>query len=194
MRAKPLFTAAVLLAVLTLLLGLLYPWAVTGLAQLLFSDRANGSLIRDGGVVRGSRLIGQPFTGPAYFHPRPSPSGYVPPGSLGSNLAPANRRLWERMRQDVQRLRAERPDASIPVDLVTASGSGLDPHISPAAADFQVPRVARARGLTEDEVRRLVARHTEGRWLGLLGEPRVNVLELNLKLDRRARRTPPSRP
>lgn len=181
-------TAISITLVTTVLLGLVYPLAVTALAQLLFADKANGSLIRDrDGEVVGSRLIGQPFSSPGYFHPRPSaagPAGYDASSSSGSNLGPTSSKLVERMRREVERLRVENPTAPIPVDLVTASGSGLDPHISPAAAEFQIPRVARERRISEDELRKLVARHTEGRQFSILGEPRVNVLELNLELDR----------
>jgi len=188
MMKKDLMTAISMTIVTTVLLGLIYPLAVTVIAQLLFPEQANGSLVRDqSGKVIGSRLIGQPFSSPGYFHPRPSaagPVGYDAVGSAGSNLGPTSAKLIDRIRQDVGRLRAENPTAPIPVDLVTASGSGLDPHISPAAAEFQLPRVARERKMSEDELRELVARHVEGRWLGLFGEPRVNVFELNLELDR----------
>jgi K+-transporting ATPase ATPase C chain len=185
---KNIKTAIAITLVTTVLLGLVYPLVVTALAQLLFPEKANGSLIRErDGTVVGSRLIGQPFSSPGYFHPRPSaagPAGYDASSSSGSNLGPTSSKLIERIRREVERLRAENPTALIPVDLVTTSGSGLDPHISPAAAEFQIPRVARERGMSEDELRRLVARHTEGRQFGILGEPRVNVLELNRELDR----------
>lgn len=172
----------------TVLLGVIYPLVVTGLAQLIFPNQANGELIQPGGKILGSRLIGQPFDSPGYFHPRPSaagPAGYDSSASSGSNLAPTNRALLDRVAASVQKLHAENPNVPVPVDLVTASGSGLDPDISPAAADFQVPRIARARGITETELRTIVLAHTEGRQLGFLGEPRVHVLELNLDLDRR---------
>jgi potassium-transporting ATPase KdpC subunit len=171
----------------TVLLGIIYPLVVTGLAQLLYPRQANGELIRrpDGTVV-GSTLLGQPFTSAGYFHSRPSasgPAGYDPMASGGSNLGPTNKALIDRVAGSVQSLSAENPGASIPVDLATTSGSGLDPHISPASAEFQIPRVARERGMREGDVRALVAKYTEQRQLGFLGEPRVNVLELNLDLD-----------
>jgi potassium-transporting ATPase KdpC subunit len=180
--------ALVLLLVLTLLTGLAYPLAVTGVAKLVFPRQAEGSLIvRDGRAV-GSRLVGQPFSAPGYFWGRLSATAPVPydaAASTGSNLGPLNPALLEAARARISALRAADPAATgpVPVDLVTASGSGLDPHVSPAAAACQVARVARARGLAPDAVRALVRRHTEGRTFGLLGEPRVNVLELNLALD-----------
>jgi K+-transporting ATPase ATPase C chain len=171
----------------TVLLGIIYPLAVTGLAQLLYPRQANGELIRrPDGTVAGSKLLGQPFTSAGYFHSRPSaagPAGYDPMASGGSNLGPTNKALVDRVAGSVQSLSAENAGAPIPVDLATASGSGLDPHISPASAEFQVSRVSRERGMKQGEVRALVAKHTEQRQLGFLGEPRVNVLELNLDLD-----------
>jgi K+-transporting ATPase ATPase C chain len=170
----------------TILLGIIYPLVVTGLAQVMFPSQANGELILAGGKTIGSRLIGQPFSSPGYFRSRPSaagPAGYDAGNSTGSNLGPTNKALIDRVIADVQRLQAENPNRPVPIDLVTTSGSGLDPHISPAAAEFQIPRVARERRMNEGQVRALVQKHTEGRQLGFLGEPRVNVLELNLELD-----------
>jgi len=184
--AKHLAPAVLVTAALTLLLGVAYPLAVTGLARLLFPDQAQGSLLRRGGTVVGSRLLGQPFAGSRYFHPRPSAAGagYDPMASGGTNLGPTSRKLViEQVGAAAAAARAERPGTPVPVDLVTSSGSGLDPHLTPAAAEFQVPRVARERGMPEDVVRQLVRRHTKGRQWGVLGEPRVNVLELNLDLD-----------
>ena len=175
--------------VTTILLGLGYPLVVTGLAQVIFPDKANGQLIRNAdGTVIGSRLIGQPFSSSRYFRSRPSAagaSGYDASASSGSNLGPTNPKLIDRVKADVARLQEENPGKPVPIDLVTTSGSGLDPHISPAAAEFQIPRVARERGMSEDELHQIVAAHTEGRQFGFLGEPRVNVLELNLDLDNR---------
>jgi potassium-transporting ATPase KdpC subunit len=170
----------------TTLLGIIYPLVVTGLAQSLFPRQANGELIRASGKLQGSTLIGQPFTAPGYFHSRPSnagAAGYDASNSSGSNLAPTNKALLDRVSASVAAARVENPNAAIPVDLVTASGSGLDPDISPAAAEFQIARVARERGLSERDVRAIVSKHTVGRQFGFLGEPRVNVLELNLDLD-----------
>jgi len=185
---KNLTTAILMTLVTTILLGLIYPLVVTGLAQVIFPERANGQLIKaaDGSVI-GSRLIGQPFSSPGYFRSRPSAAGlvgYDAGGSSGSNLGPTNQKLVDRVKADVEKLRAENPGKPVPIDLVTTSGSGLDPHISPAAAEFQIPRVARERGMSEDEVRRIVAANSEGRQFGFLGEPTVNVLELNLELDK----------
>jgi potassium-transporting ATPase KdpC subunit len=169
----------------TVMFGILYPLAVTGLAQVLFPDRANGQLIHKNGKIVGSRVIGQVFTENGYFRSRPSNAGtgYDATASGGSNLGPTNKNLLERVKGDVEKLQVENPKALIPVDLVTSSGSGLDPEVSPAAAEFQIPRVARERGMKEEDLRMLLQKHTKGRDLGFLGEPRVNVLELNLDLD-----------
>jgi K+-transporting ATPase ATPase C chain len=185
---KNLITAVLMTIVTTFVFGLIYPLAITGLAQVIFPQQANGSLIRDSdGTLIGSRLIGQPFASPGYFRSRPSAagaSGYDASASSGSNLGPTNRKLIDRVKADVEKLQEENPGKLVPVDLVTTSSSGLDPHISPAAAEFQVPRVARERGISEDKARQLVAAHTQGRQFGFLGESVVNVLELNLDLDR----------
>jgi K+-transporting ATPase ATPase C chain len=185
---KNLITAVLMTIVTTILFGLIYPLVVTGLAQVIFPENANGQLIRrSDGTVIGSRLIGQPFSSPGYFRSRPSAagaSGYDAGASSGSNLGPTNQKLIDRVKGDVEKLQAENPSRPVPIDLVTTSGSGLDPHITPAAAEFQVPRVARERGISEDELRRIVSAHTEGRKFGFLGETTVNVLELNLDLDR----------
>jgi K+-transporting ATPase ATPase C chain len=169
----------------TVLLGIVYPLLVTGLAQLIFHDKANGQLITSGGTIIGSRILGQSFTRPGYFHSRPSAAGrgYDASNSGGSQLGPTNRTLVERVNADASQLRAENPSTPVPIDLVTTSASGLDPDISPAGALFQAPRVARDRNLPEAEVIHLIQSHTKGRQWGLLGEPTVNVLELNLALD-----------
>jgi potassium-transporting ATPase KdpC subunit len=175
-------------AITTVIFGLVYPFVVTDLAQLMFHDKANGQLIYRNGRLVGSRIIGQAFTAPQYFHSRPSAAGngYDAANSGGSNYAPTNKKLIDRVAGDVAALQPEHPGSDIPVDLVTASGSGLDPDITPAAAEFQVSRVAEQRHLSEDVVRKLVSQHTEGRQLGFLGEPRVNVMLLNLDLDQLA--------
>lgn len=182
---RNLLTALWMTLVTTVLLGLLYPLAVTAVAQVLFKEKANGQLLAREGRVIGSRLIGQPFTAPDYFHGRPSAAGngYDASASSGSNLGPTSQKLAARVAAHVATLQAENPGQPVPVDLVTTSASGLDPHLSPAAAQFQVPRVARARGVDEAALRALVAAQTEGRQFSFLGEPRVNVLLLNLALD-----------
>jgi K+-transporting ATPase ATPase C chain len=192
--------AIVVLVALTLITGLVYPLAMTGIAQVLFPHQAQGSLIERNGAVVGSELIGQVFESDKYFHGRPSattapdpndstktvPAPYNAANSGGSNLGPSNKALIDRVQGDTDKLKQENPSTPVPADLVTTSASGLDPHISPEAALFQVPRIAKARNLPEDRIRQLVADQTEGRFLGLLGEPRVNVLLLNLALDQLA--------
>ena len=194
---KQLRPALAMIVLMTILLGLAYPFAMTGLAELIFPSQAQGSLVQKDGNVIGSALIGQNFTSERYFHGRPSattgpdpadasksvPVPYNAANSGGSNLGPTSKALIDRVKGDVDKLRAENPAAPVPIDLITATGSGLDPHISPEAAYFQVPRIAKARNLPEDAVKQLVAANVEGRLLGILGEPRVNVLALNLALD-----------
>ena len=182
---KNLLTAILMTIATTVLFGIFYPLVVTALTQLLFPKQANGQLIRRGDQVIGSRLIGQPFTSARYFHPRPSAAGngYDAANSGGSNLGPTNQKLVDRVKAAVVVAQAETPNVPVPIDLVTASGSGLDPDISPAAAYFQVPRVARARAVSEQRLRELVEEHIQPRTIEILGEPRVNVLVLNLALD-----------
>jgi K+-transporting ATPase ATPase C chain len=182
---KNFITALLMTLVTTVLFGLVFPLLITGLAQALFPSQANGQLLTRNGQVVGSRLIGQSFSSAGYFHSRPSSAGtgYDADNSGGSNLGPTNASLLVRVKTDADRLQAENPAVAVPMDLLTTSGSGLDPHISPEAADFQVPRVAKERGLSEDVVREAVRQHQESWQFGFLGEPRVNVLELNLALD-----------
>jgi potassium-transporting ATPase KdpC subunit len=182
---RNLLTAVLMTIATTLLLGIIYPLVVTGLAQVLFHHKANGQLIERNGEVVGSSIIGQPFSSPGYFHPRPSAAGngYDAANSGGSNLGPTNQKLIDRVKNDTATLQTENPGKPVPIDLVTTSASGLDPDITPAAAEFQVPRIARERDMSQEALRQLVAKHTQGRQLGFLGEARVNVLELNLDLD-----------
>jgi potassium-transporting ATPase KdpC subunit len=182
---RNLITAFLMTIATTILLGIIYPLAITGISQLIFPDQANGQLIHRDQKIVGSRIIGQVFSGPGYFHSRPSAAGngYDAANSGGTNLGPTNQKLIDRVRQDAASMQSENAASLIPIDLVTTSASGLDPDISPAAAEFQVPRVARERRISEDQVRQLLAKHTAGRQWGFLGEPRVNVLELNIDLD-----------
>ena len=182
---KNLITAVLMTVATTILLGIIYPLIVTALAQVIFPKQANGQLIHKDGKVVGSSIIGQAFSGPTYFHSRPSAAGngYDAANSNGSQFGPTNQKLIDRVKGDVATAQADNPTALVPIDLVTTSASGLDPHITPAAADFQLSRVAKQRGITADRLRAIVAIHTEGRQLGFLGEARVNVLELNLDLD-----------
>lgn len=185
---KLIKTSILMTLLTTLLVGIVYPLIVTGVSRVIFRDKANGQLITRDGQAVGSRLIGQPFSSPGYFRPRPSaagPAGYDAGASTGSNLGPTSKKLIDRVRGDAGRLQDENPGAPVPVDLVTTSGSGLDPHISPEAAEFQIPRVARERRIGTDEVSNLVLENTEGRTFGIFGEARVNVLLLNLALDER---------
>src|SRR5271154_4996782 len=182
---KNLLISVLMTIVTTILLGIIYPLVITGLAELFFKDKANGQLIMQNGRVVGSRIIGQAFTGPAYFHSRPSAAGtgYDAANSNGSQLGPTNHALIDRVKADVASNQADHPGQPVPVDLVTTSASGLDPDISPAAAEFQVKRVAAQRSASEDQIRQVVQRHLQPREFGFLGEPRVNVLELNLDLN-----------
>jgi potassium-transporting ATPase KdpC subunit len=182
---RNLFAAALMTIVTTLILGIVYPLAITAIAQVAFPSQANGQLIERNGKVVGSRIIGQGFSSPGYFRPRPSAAGtgYDAANSAGSNLGPTNKKLMDAVKASVEAARQDNPDAPVPIDLVTTSASGIDPHISPAAAEFQVPRVARERGISETDVRRVVDASSAGRQLGFFGEPRVNVLELNIALD-----------
>jgi K+-transporting ATPase ATPase C chain len=182
---KNLITSVLMTLVTTVLFGLLFPLLITGLAQILFPKQANGELLTRNGRLVGSSLIGQSFSSPGYFHSRPSSAGtgYDAGNSSGSNLGPTNQSLIVRVQGDADRLQPENPGAAIPIDLLTTSGSGLDPHISPEAAEFQVPRIAKERGLSPDTIREAIRQHTEARQFGFLGEARVNVLELNLTLD-----------
>jgi potassium-transporting ATPase KdpC subunit len=184
---RNLITAILMTLATTVLLGIVYPLVVTGLAQLLFPQKANGQLIEANGKVVGSRIIGQAFSGPTYFHSRPSAAGYgyQADNSNGTQLGPTNHQLADRVKTDVAALQSENPNAPVPIDLVTTSASGLDPDITPAAAAFQVARVAKSRGVSEDDLRSLVGKYTQGRQFGFLGEARVNVLLLNLELDSR---------
>jgi K+-transporting ATPase ATPase C chain len=182
---KNLLIAMLMTVATTILLGVIYPLVMTGLAQVIFPNKANGQLIKRAGKVVGSSIIGQGFTSPGYFHSRPSfaGNGYDAANSSGSQLGPTNRKLIDRVKGEVASIQAQNPGTPLPIDLVTGSASGLDPHITPAAAEFQLPRVAKERAVSVDQLRALVAKHTEGRQWGFLGEPRVNVLELNLDLD-----------
>ncbi|MEO6817331.1 MAG: potassium-transporting ATPase subunit KdpC [Edaphobacter sp.] len=185
---RNLITAILYTVVTTIIFGVIYPYAVTGVSQLLFKNKANGQLIYQNGQLIGSRIIGQPFSAPGYFHSRPSAAGngYDAANSGGSNYGPTNKKLIDRIASDAATAQTDHPGAEIPVDLVTASASGLDPDITPAAAEFQVARIARERHLDASTVRQLVAKHTLGRQFGFLGESRVNVLALNLDLDETA--------
>ncbi len=183
---KNLIISVLMTIATTILLGIIYPLVVTAIAQVIFPKKANGQLVEANGKIIGSRIIGQAFSSPGYFHSRPSAAGngYDATASNGSQYGPTNQKLLDRVKSDVAAAQAENPGSPVPIDLVTASASGLDPEISPAAAVFQLPRVAKARGLSEAQLRQLITKHTEGRQWGFLGEPRVNVLELNLDVDK----------
>src|SRR5262249_8257751 len=182
---KNLITAILMTVATTILLGIIYPLVVTGLAQLIFPNKAEGQLIQKNGKIIGSSIIAQGFSSPGYFHPRPSfaGNGYDPTSTNGSQLGPTNQKLIDRVKADVANAQAENPGTPVPIDMVTGSGSGLDPHITPASAQFQLARVAKERGITEDQLRSLVQKNTENRQFGFLGEPRVSVVELYLALD-----------
>ena len=184
---RNLIAAVLMTIVTTVIFGIVYPLVVTGLAQAIFSEKANGQLIEKNGKIVGSKIIGQAFSSPGYFHSRPSAAGtgYDAANSSGTNLGPTNKKLIDMVKGAAETAQKENPGTPVPIDLVTTSASGLDPHISPAAADFQVPRIARERAMSEADVRAAIAAHTEGRQWGFLGEPVVNVLELNLGLDER---------
>ncbi len=192
---KNLLIAVLMTVATTILLGIIYPLVVTLFAQALFHDKANGQLIRKDGELIGSRIIGQPFVSEKYFHSRPSAAGngYDAANSSGSNLGPTNQKLVDRIKSDTAIAQTDNPNTPVPIDLVTTSGSGLDPDISPAAALFQIPRIARVRGPSEDQIRALVRSQIQKRQFGILGEPRVNVLQLNLALDEQTSRPQPTR-
>ncbi len=192
---KNLLIAVLMTIATTILLGIVYPLVVTALAQVLFHDKANGQLISKNGKVIGSRIIGQAFVSAKYFHSRPSAAGngYDAANSSGSNLGPTNQKLLDRTKSDTATAQADNPNTPVPIDLVTTSGSGLDPDITPAGALFQIPRIARVRGVSEDQVSALVQSHIQQRQFGILGEPRVNVLQLNLALDEQTNRHQPTR-
>ena len=193
---RNLIAAVLMTVVTTVLFGLVYPLVVTGLAQAMFPGKANGQLIEQNGQVVGSRIIGQAFSSPGYFRSRPSAAGtgYDATSSGGTNLGPTNKKLIDSVKAAVDAAQKENPGTPVPIDLVTSSASGLDPHISPAAASFQIPRIVRERGMSEPDVRRLVDAHTTGRTFGFFGEPVVNVLELNLEIDRTSPMKPATKP
>ena len=182
---KDLITSILMILVFTITLGLIYPFAVWGVSQVIFPFQANGSLIEKDGKIIGSELIGQKFSSDKYFHSRLSSSDYDAANSGGTNLGPTSEKLINRIKTDAETMQKESPNKQIPVDLVTTSSSGLDPHISPAAAEYQIPRVSKARNISEEDLRKLVSEFTEGRDFGIFGEPRINVLKLNLALDKK---------